>query len=289
MAKRTLQELNLLDDFLFGSVVSYPNIGEIFVRELLNTILGKTFESLTIIPQKTYYGSDTEMHGARLDVYLEASIESQDIQGNTTVYDVEPDQNDNSRDKKALPKRMRFYHAKIDAGSLEAGESYQNLNNVVVILFTPYVPFEEDHVLYTVRNRCDEIPEMPYEDGACTLYLYTKGKKGNVSEGLRQLLRYMEHTTGENVCNESLQKIHRMVETVKRDGRLEVEYMKVFEREEMLINKGRREGREAELANTERERKRAEAAESNTERERKRAEEAEKEVHRLRDELEKLR
>ena len=275
MAKRTLQELNLLDDFLFGSVVSYPKIGEAFVKELLTTIFGKTFENLTIIPQKTYYGSDTELHGARLDVYLEESIESENILGSTTVYDVEPDQNDSSPDKKALPKRMRFYHAKIDAVSLQSGESYQNLKNVVVILITPYDPFDEDYVLYTVRNRCEEIPAMPYDDGACTLYLYTKGKNGEVSEALRQMLRYMEHTTKENACNESLQNIHQMVETVKRDGRLGVEYMKVLEREEMLINKGREEGRKAEIANTERERKRAEAAE--------------KEVQRLREELEKLK
>ena len=89
------------------------------------------------------------------------------------------------------------------------------------------------------------------------------------------MLRYMEHTTKENACNESLHNIHQMVETVKRDGRLGVEYMKVLEREEMLINKGREEGRKAEIANTERERKRAEAAE--------------KEVQRLREELEKLK
>lgn len=208
MAKRTLQDLNLLDDFLFGSVVSYPKIGEAFVRELLTTIFGKTFENLTIIPQKTYYGSDTDLHGARLDVYLEASIESQDILGNTTVYDVEPDQNDNSSDKKALPKRMRFYHAKIDAGSLQSGENYQHLKNVVVILITPYDPFDKDYILYTVRNKCEEIPDMLYDDGACTLYLYTKGRNGNVSESLRQMLHYMEHTTKENACNESLKNIH---------------------------------------------------------------------------------
>ncbi len=38
-------------------------------------------------------------------------------------------------------------------------------------------------------------------------------------------------------------------------------YMKVYEREEMLLNKGIQQGREAERANTERERKRADLAE----------------------------
>lgn len=39
--KKKLGEMNLLDDFLFGSVVTYPEIGEQFVRILLKTIFGK--------------------------------------------------------------------------------------------------------------------------------------------------------------------------------------------------------------------------------------------------------
>ena len=33
MQRRTLKELNLLDDFLFGSMVTYPGIGEEFSRK----------------------------------------------------------------------------------------------------------------------------------------------------------------------------------------------------------------------------------------------------------------
>ena len=71
MAKRRLEDLNLLDDFLFGTMVSYPEVGEAFVREVLQIIFRKKFGQLTIVPQKVYLGSDTDMHGARLDVYLE--------------------------------------------------------------------------------------------------------------------------------------------------------------------------------------------------------------------------
>ena len=61
--------------------------------------------------------------------------------------------------------------------------------------------------------------------------------------------------------------------------------MKVFEREEMLINKGRREGREEGIKEGIRKGQNAEL--ENTERERKRAEAAEREVIRLKKELEK--
>ncbi len=38
MKKRKLKDLNLIDNFLFGSVVTYPGIGEEFSRKLLQII-----------------------------------------------------------------------------------------------------------------------------------------------------------------------------------------------------------------------------------------------------------
>lgn len=68
-----------------------------------------------------------------------------------------------------------------------------------------------------MKNRCVEVPGMEYEDGASTLFLYTRGREGVPSEGLRQLLRYMEDSVYENAVNDELREIHRMVETVKKD------------------------------------------------------------------------
>ena len=69
--KKKLEEMNLLDDFLFGSMVTYPEIGQRFVKMLLKTILGREFKHLAVTAQKPYYGADADLHGARLDVYLE--------------------------------------------------------------------------------------------------------------------------------------------------------------------------------------------------------------------------
>lgn len=253
MAKRRLEDLNLLDDFLFGTMVSYPEVGEAFVREVLQIIFRKKFGQLTIVPQKVYLGSDTDMQGARLDVYLEEKISGEDELEAATVYDMEPDKNDRLENRKSLPKRTRFYHAKIDAASLNSGENYKQLKNVVVIMITPYDPFNKDYMVYTVKNMCEELPDMPYDDGTRTLYLYTKGKKGTPSQELRQLLQYMENTTEENAKNNTLLGIHQMVNRVKRDKGVSLEYMKIFEREQML----REEGREEERVNTEREKQRA--------------------------------
>ncbi len=274
MQRRTLEELNLLDDFLFGSVISYPEIGEKFSRELLKIIFCREIGRLRVVPQKVYYGSDTGKHGARLDVYLEED----EISEQMTAYDIEPNQYDNRNSKETIPRRVRFYHAKIDAGSLKSGESYQALRKVIVVMIMPYDPFGLSRMVYTIKNMCEEEPAMCYDDGARTLFLYTKGTEGNPSKELQQLLYYMEDTREENAVTESLKDIHRMVEIVKRDREVELGYMKIFEREEMLIE----QGREEERRNTEKERK-------NVEKERQRANDAEKEVERLKEEIKKLK
>lgn len=128
----------------------------------------------------------------------------------------------------------------------------------------PYDPLGMNRMVYTVRSKCEEEPDMDYDDGARTLFLYTKGTEGEPPEELCQLLHYMEHTTAENAVNETLKKIHRMVEIVKRDREVSLEYMKIFEREEMLVEMGRRE-------------------------ERQRAEAAEQELEKVKEELRKLK
>ena len=214
--RRTLEEMNLLDDFLFGAVLSYPDVGEKFVRILLKTIFGREFKHLSVTAQKVLYGADTGLHGARLDVYIEPEIEASE--GKAAVYDIEPDLKDNLADKKALPRRVRFYHGKIAARSLNSGADYDALKNVVVIMIMPFDPFGQNRMVYTIKSKCVELPEMEYEDGASTLFLYTRGTEGIPGTAVQQLLHYMENTNYENAVNEELLEIHKMVEAVKKDS-----------------------------------------------------------------------
>ena len=234
--KRKLEQLNLLDDFLFGSILSYPEIGEEFCRKILKILLNVDMDRLHIVPQKVYYGSDTDRHGARLDVYIEEE------KGTGTIYDVEPDKNDDRELKLALPRRVRFYHSKIDGRSLKAGDDYSKLKQVIVLMIMSYDPFGRDRVLYTIRSKCEEDPDMDYDDGAATCFFYTKGKKGELSEEARELLRYMEDSSAGNAQSERLKEIHSMVETVRQDEEVALEYMKVYEREQMIERRGEKIG-----------------------------------------------
>ena len=152
----------------------------------------------------------------------------------------------------------------------------------MVILITPYDPFGLNRMIYTIRSKCEEVPSMPYDDGACTLFLYTKGTEGNPPEELQQLLHYMENTTEENAKNDNLRNIQQMINLVKQDKGVSLEYMKIFEREEMLIQQGiqqgLQQGRQEEQVNTERERQRADQ-------EKNRADRLEEELRRLKESL----
>lgn len=70
--------------------------------------------------------------------------------------------------------------------------------------------------------------------------------------------------------NEDLKDIQKMVDVVKRDGEVSLQYMKSFEHDQLMYAQGEAAGREdglragrlAEIKNTEREKKRADMAQS---------------------------
>lgn len=152
------------------------------------------------------------------------------------------EKNDDREMKLALPRRVRFYHSKIDSRSLKAGDDYSKLKQVIVLMIMSYDPFGRDRVLYTIRSKCEEDPDMDYDDGAATCFFYTKGKKGELSEEARELLHYMEDSSAGNVQSERMKEIHSMVETVRQDEEVALEYMKVYEREQMIERRGEKIG-----------------------------------------------
>ena len=100
---RSLKELNLIDNFLFGTLLTYPEFGNEFARILLQVIFGREFGKLKVVPEKVYFGDDTDKHGARLDVFLEEeALENEDI----TILDVEPESPSKEKDLSVLPKEL---------------------------------------------------------------------------------------------------------------------------------------------------------------------------------------
>ena len=138
-------------------------------------------------------GEDPKYHGVRMDIYLDEQ--------EGEIFDIEPDRNGGKEDIKALPRRVRFYHAKIDAGNLESGEDYSHLRNVVVIFITSYDPFGRNRMVYTIQNKCVEEPDMPYADWCVEHFPVYERDRGQSAAGTtRAASLYGGLLRGERYC-----------------------------------------------------------------------------------------
>ncbi len=206
MAKRTLKELNLLDNFLFHEVISYGSQGAVIIEKLLSTVLGRKISNIKVIPQKTVYGCDTAYHGICLDAYIEGE-DPETGETEPEVYDLEPNL---YYEKKGLP----------------------------------YDPFGKNRMVYTIQNKCVEDEDVVYKDGVTIIYLFTKGTEGNPSKELSDMLKYFEDSREENAVNQDIREIHGIVKRVKCDREVSVNYMKSWEYEAWIRKEATREGRE---------------------------------------------
>ncbi len=124
-----------------------------------------------------------------------------------------------------LPRHNRFYQARIDSRYLKSGEGdFTKMPNLYMITITPYDPFGFDRMVYRVRNQCEELPDMPYEDGIRHFYFYTKGKKGG-TPAIQAMLEYFQDSRAEKADSEVLKKIHQYVSHVKILPEVKDEYM----------------------------------------------------------------
>ena len=117
--------------------------------------------------------------------------------------------------------------------------------SLFVITITNYDPFGHDYMLYTIRNKCDEVPELKYEDGLKFLYFNTTGTKGG-NLALKNLLTYIQESKECNVTDETTKELHDYVSGVKVSPEVRIEYMmweeKIFYEKRDAKEEGRAEG-----------------------------------------------
>lgn len=220
-SKKSLEELNIMDDFLINAVTSNPEVGEDFCRYLLSVLLQKKIGKVRVVSQKSIPALAPEMRGIRMDVEVE-EIREEGRASALNVYDLEPHIQDNID----IPRHNRFYQAKIDSRYMKRGQKdFDKLPNLYVITILDYDPFGYDYMVYHVNNKFEEIPEVKYDDGLQFLYFYTKGKKGG-NEAIKSLLNYCRESTEENVVNADISKIHDYVKWVKIQPEVRNEYMR---------------------------------------------------------------
>ena len=230
--RKSLKELNLLDKFLFDEAMDDPEN----VKTMLDIILSQN-TNLKHPPQtEKEQRTSIDNRQIRLDVY---AIDEDDV-----IYEVEA-QKENTHN---LPKRSRLYQGIIDSKLLPPGVADFNLlNEVLIVLITPFDLFGYGLYRYTFQMRCEEVPELKLDDGATRIFLNTRGKHPElVSPELIELLKYMERSTDEvsGECkSKRIQEMHRRVCQIKASEKTEEKYMQAWEEQIMIRQEGITEGR----------------------------------------------
>ena len=143
--RKSLKELNLLDKFLFDEAMDDPEN----VKTMLDIILSQN-TNLKQSPQtEKEQRTSTDNRQIRLDVY---AIDEDDV-----IYEVEA-QKENTHN---LPKRSRLYQGIIDSKLLPPGVvDFNLLNEVLIVMITPFDLFGYGLYRYTFQMRCEEVPEL---------------------------------------------------------------------------------------------------------------------------------
>ena len=124
---------------------------------------------------------------------------------------------------------------------------FKLLNEVLIVLITPFDLFGYGLYRYTFQMKCEEVSELKLDDGATRIFLNTRGKHPElVSPELIELLKYMEHSTDEvsEACeSKRIQEMHRRVCQIRASEKTEVKYMQSWEERIMIKQEGIAEGR----------------------------------------------
>ena len=224
---KTLQELNLTDDFLFD--VATEELEN--CKAIIELTTGLRLKSLKWKSGQKVIHNFPGKRGVRLDFIAESE--------DGRIFDVEMQ----NRNEGNIPKRTRFYQALIDAPILKSGErGFDKMNPLYIIIICNYDPYGKKKF----DNQCKEVPGLRLGDEVIKLLLSTKGEnKEEVSKELVDFLHYVTESNENGLpdeCDERLKRLHESIREIKASADMEVEYMKMEERERIIRDEGKQIG-----------------------------------------------
>ena len=211
---RPLQDLNLIDDYMFDiatmDLETCKSIIELSLNIRIQEIQWKENQKVIHnLPGK---------RGIRLDFYV------RDING--TVFNVEMQKRNDGN----LSKRTRYYSALLDAPLLEKGErQFDKLPETYIIVICSFDLFKEGRYRYRFRYHCDEDPKLILQNGLTVVFLNTKGRDVTGAEPeLIAFLRFVENSTAEEAHlseDPRIQEMYGKINTLKNSEAVEADYM----------------------------------------------------------------
>lgn len=228
--RKTLQDLTIKDNFLFGAVMSV----EENCKEFLEMVLGFSIAQVVVSKEKTIV-YHPEYKGVRLDIYAEDE--------NHTHYNVEMQ----VKKKTALGKCSRYYHSQMVMEALASGEDYETMPDTFVIFVCDFDPFGEHLYCYTFGNECRENKNVKLDDGSYTIFLSTRGE--NEEEVPAELVRFLKFVTAdleeseEDFQDKLVKRFQETIHNIKADREMGERYM-IFEE---MLREEKQEGRQEGL------------------------------------------
>ena len=217
--------LGIANDFMFGHVMSDPELCKEFLQQILNIKI----DHVEMLESQKSISDKIDAHGIRLDIYVDDG---------KTIYNCEMQTSDTA----GLPKRSRYYQSQIDMTLLKPGELYTQLKKSFVIFICTFDPFGKGRYVYRFENLCIDEPEIALNDEAIKVFVNTKGTVGDVSEEFKELMHFID-------TSEMAEYKNPLVNAMKRElekARSREEWRKDFMSLEMLKTeceaRGRREG-----------------------------------------------
>ena len=228
--RKTLQELTIKDNFMFGAVM----LEEENCRQFLEMVLGFSIEKVEVDREKSMiYNPDYK--GIRLDILAKDKV--------GTHYNVEMQ----AVKHKALSKRSRYYHSQMDMEFLLSGEEYDSLPNTYVIFICDFDPFGEGKYRYTLETKCRESESVVIEDGRTSIFLNTHGtNEQEESETFVKFMKYVRAELSESMDDyedDFVRKLQQTVKKIKQSREMGVRYMSFYEMLKEERSDGKLEGR----------------------------------------------
>ena len=231
--KKTLQDLTIKDNFMFGAVMTDPEN----CKGLLELLLHKKLDKIIVSTEKSMI-YHPEYKGVRLDVYAKDET--------NTRYNIEMQ----VLRKSALGKRSRYYHSQIDMDLLLSGSDYRELPDTYVIFICDFDPFGFGKYLYSFYTACREEGSLDFNDGIHTIFLSTAGKnESEVPEALVSFLKFVKADLSESrndFHNEYVRKLQLSIRKIKENREMEERFMLLEELLQEEHEEGLRQGRIAE-------------------------------------------
>ena len=232
------ESLTIQNNFVFGKVMeSNPDL----CRRLLEKILKVRIKEISYPEREKTIEMRSDSKGIRIDVYVEDKNKNRS-------FDIEMQVANND----VLEDRMRYYQDLIDMDKLQKGtKKYRKLGETYIIFICPFDYLKDKRHIYTIRERCEENPELKWRNKVTKIVLNAMGEKNDVSVDVKAILDYV---SGEQVNNKFVEELDETVKQVKTSEKWRLEYvtyeLALQEREEKGEERGRKEGRKEERLNS---------------------------------------